>query len=254
MLSRHSSHWNIHKRDESRQTLAVLSPKPRNGCSHFKRPSILLAQDCPVWGITGKKRVSTHRRGAGAKISFLNEYARDLVVCLIVPGCLSSSPNFDRSLRWFVVLLALLSQFLVARATKNCRYSCPVHRYWLKKHAHAAAAAAAHSARACMHAHNSSSIGRRPPFGSVNLDSCVEDGFFLFFGVWIRRIGAYFSPSPTRKPLCVLSHNSVQNTSRSGLWPSIFSRRSPETKSSPGTILFAQLRVTHFIPEDFKRK
>ena len=27
----------------------------------------------------------------------------------------------------------------------------------------------------------------------VNLDSCVEDGFFLFFGVWIHRIGPIFS-------------------------------------------------------------
>ena len=27
----------------------------------------------------------------------------------------------------------------------------------------------------------------------ANLDLCVEDGFFLFFGVWIRRIGAIFS-------------------------------------------------------------
>ena len=27
----------------------------------------------------------------------------------------------------------------------------------------------------------------------VNLDSCVEDGFLLFFGVWIRRIGPIFS-------------------------------------------------------------
>ena len=26
----------------------------------------------------------------------------------------------------------------------------------------------------------------------VNLDSCVEDGFFLFFGVWIRHIGPIF--------------------------------------------------------------
>ena len=32
------------------------------------------------------KRVSAHRRGAGAKITFLNEYAWDLVVCLIVSG------------------------------------------------------------------------------------------------------------------------------------------------------------------------
>ena len=34
------------------------------------------------WG----KRVNAHRRGAGAMIAFLNEYAWDLVVCLIVPG------------------------------------------------------------------------------------------------------------------------------------------------------------------------
>ena len=62
-----------------------------------------------------------------------------------------------------------------------------------------AAAAAAQSARACMHAHNSSSIdiGRRPPFGSVTRSwiwiRAFEDGFFLFFGVWIRRIGPIFS-------------------------------------------------------------
>ena len=46
VLFRHASHWKIHKRDESRQTLAILSPKRRNSYSHFKRPSILLAQDC----------------------------------------------------------------------------------------------------------------------------------------------------------------------------------------------------------------
>ena len=40
----------------------------------------------------------------------------------------SSCPNFDRSLRWFVVLLALLSHFLVAGATRNCRYSSPAQR------------------------------------------------------------------------------------------------------------------------------
>ena len=27
----------------------------------------------------------------------------------------------------------------------------------------------------------------------VNLDSCVENGFFFLFGVWIRRIGPLFS-------------------------------------------------------------
>ena len=30
--------------------------------------------------------MSAHRRKAGAKIAFQNEYARDLVVCLVVPG------------------------------------------------------------------------------------------------------------------------------------------------------------------------
>ena len=64
------------------------------------------------------------------------------------------------------------------------------------------AAEAAHIAREYMHV-NSSSIGRRPQFGSVTrssiLDSCVEDGFFLFFGVWIRRIGPIF-PLPKLTP------------------------------------------------------
>ena len=85
VLSRHSSHWNIHKRDESRQTLAILSPKPRNGCSHFKRPSILLAQDFLVCERPGRTSECSSPQ-AGAKIAFMNEYARDLVVCLIVPG------------------------------------------------------------------------------------------------------------------------------------------------------------------------
>ena len=38
------------------------------------------------FAIDRRKRVSAHRSGAGSKIAFLNEYARDLVVCLIVPG------------------------------------------------------------------------------------------------------------------------------------------------------------------------
>ena len=44
---------------------------------------------CPRLSSLGndrEKRVSAHCRGAGAKIAFLNEYARDLVVSLIVPG------------------------------------------------------------------------------------------------------------------------------------------------------------------------
>ena len=47
-----------------------------------------------------------------------------------------------------------------------------------------AAAAAAHSARACMHAHNSSPIGRRPPFGSVTRS-----------WIWIRALRVAFSSS-----------------------------------------------------------
>ena len=50
----------------------------------------------------------------------------------------------------------------------------------------------------CMHACtqqfvNRSSASVRLCDSFVNLDSCVEDGFFLFFGVWIRRIGPIFS-------------------------------------------------------------
>ena len=47
-----------------------------------------------------------------------------------------------------------------------------------------AAAAAAHIARACMHAHNSSSIGRRPPIGSVTRS-----------WIWIRALRMAFSSS-----------------------------------------------------------
>ena len=48
-----------------------------------------------------------------------------------------------RSFAWLVcgyLNLELLSQFLVARATRHCRYSCPAQRYWLKKACTAAAA------------------------------------------------------------------------------------------------------------------
>ena len=52
-----------------------------------------------------------------------------------------------------------------------------------------------------MHAHATvvyrSSASVRLCDSFVNLDSCVEDGFFLFFGVWIRRIGPIF-PFPDR--------------------------------------------------------
>ena len=41
------------------------------------------------------ERVSAHRSGAGAKIAFLNEFAQDLVVCLIIPGkLLLPQPKF----------------------------------------------------------------------------------------------------------------------------------------------------------------
>ena len=89
------------------------------------------------------------------------------------------------------LVLALLSHFLVAKATRNCRYSSRARR-WQSMHCSSAAARSA-----CMHAHNSSSIERRPQFGSfysfVNLDACVEDGLFFFFGAWIRRIRPIFS-------------------------------------------------------------
>ena len=50
----------------------------------------------------------------------------------------------------------------------------------------------------CMHACTQQFVDRssasvRLCDSFVNLDSCVEDGFFLFFGVWIRRIGPIFS-------------------------------------------------------------
>ena len=86
------------------------------------------------------KRVSGHRRRAGAKIG-LPEWVCAGSCCLPhrTRQAQVSSPNFDRSLCWFVVLLALLSHFLVARATKNCRYSCPVQRY-LKQSLHCSVA------------------------------------------------------------------------------------------------------------------
>ena len=51
---------------------------------------------------------------------------------------------------------------------------------------------------ACMHACTQQSVDRasasvRRSDSFVNLDLCVEDGFFFFFGVWIRRIGPIFS-------------------------------------------------------------
>ena len=50
----------------------------------------------------------------------------------------------------------------------------------------------------CMHACTQQFVDRssasvRLSDSFVNLDSCVEDGFFFFFGVWIRRMGPLFS-------------------------------------------------------------
>ena len=111
-----------------RQTLAVLSPKPRNGCSHFRRPSILLAQDCQVCERPGRTGECSSPQ-AGAKIAFLNEYARDLVVCLIVPGkLLLPQISIVRFVGWLFsghcsAIFQLLEQL------RNCRYSCPVPPY-----------------------------------------------------------------------------------------------------------------------------
>ena len=57
------------------------------------------------------KGVSAHRRGGRAKIAFLNEYARDLVVCLTVPGKLLLLQAFDLRLRWFVCYLGAAQPF-----------------------------------------------------------------------------------------------------------------------------------------------
>ena len=93
----------------------------------------------------------------------------------------SSSLNFNRSLCWFVVLLALLNHFSVARATE---LSLLVPSSTLLTEKACPAAAAAHSARACMHAHNSSSIDRRPQFGSLTRS-----------WIWIRALRMDFSSS-----------------------------------------------------------
>ena len=89
-------------------------------------------------------------------------------------------------------LRALLSHFSVARATRHCRYSCPVQRYWLNK------ACIAAPRGACMHAHSSSSIEHRPQFGSLTRSWIWICAFRMvfFFGVWIHRIGSIF-PFPS---------------------------------------------------------
>ena len=111
----------------------------------------------------------------------------------------SSSPNFDRSLRWFVVLLALLSHCLVARATRNCRYSCPVQRYWLKKHALQLQLRMVH-----MHARMHTTV-RRSVVGLSSALWLVREFEFVRWG-WLFPLlwsldtsyWAYFFTSPTR--------------------------------------------------------
>ena len=133
--------------------------------------------------------MSAHRRGAGAKTAFLNEYAQDLVVCLIVLGKLLL-PQI--SIVRFVGLLFSLrcsAIFLVARATRNCHYSCPVQRYSLNK----ACTAAARSV--CMHAHKCSSIERRPQSGFLTRSSiwiCALRMPFLLLWSLITSYWAYF--------------------------------------------------------------
>ena len=63
----------------------------------------------------------------------------------------------------------------------------------------------------------------------MNLDSCVEDGFFFLFGVWIRRIGPLLFPSPTRFDLA--STPTVLDSSR---------HRSSISLTTAPSILFAK--------------
>ena len=115
-------------------TLAVFLQKPRTAAATSSDLRSFLPKTVQ-FGNDRDKRVSAPRRGAGAKIAFLNEYVRDLVVCLIVPGKLLL-PQI--SIVRFVGLLfswRCSAIFLVATATRSCRYSCPVQRYSLKGHA-----------------------------------------------------------------------------------------------------------------------
>ena len=179
--------------NESRQTLAVLSSKPRNSCSHFKQPSILLAQDCQLWEWPRKASECSSPRDR-VKDS-LPEWVRAGPCCWPHrTGQASSSPNFDRSPCWFVVLLALLSHFLVARAMRQCRYSFPVQGYWLNKACRAAARST------CMHARSSSSIERRPQFGLLTRSwtwFCAFRTAFLLLWSLDTSYWGYFFRSPT---------------------------------------------------------
>ena len=60
----------------------------------------------------------------------------------------------------------------------------------------------------------------------VNLDSCNEDGFFLFFGIWIRRTGPIFS----------LPHLAIDLTSTPTMLDSSRHRSSISLTTAPGII------------------
>ena len=132
------------------------------------------------------KQVSAHRRWAGAKIAFLNEYqgpARDLVVCLIVPGKLLLPQIFDRSLRLFVLLLALRVAIFFFRwlleqpDTVVTRAHAPSLTPLTKQSMHCSCA------YACLHAEqfvHQTLASVRLSDSFMTLDSCVEDGFFFF--------------------------------------------------------------------------
>ena len=62
-----------------------------------------------------------HRLGEGAKIVFVNEFGRDLVVCLIVPGKLLLPKMLFASL--VCCSLGAAQPFLVARASRSGSYS-----------------------------------------------------------------------------------------------------------------------------------
>ena len=138
------------------------------------------------WG----KGVSSHCRRAGAEIAFLNEFVRDIVVCLIIPGTLLLRQILD-PLRWFFVFLALLGHILVARATRP-RHFVPCSALLTIECMHRS------YAYACMHAQQSvdrTSPSVRVSDSFVNLDSFVVFSFSLECGYVI--LGLFF-PSPTR--------------------------------------------------------
>ena len=144
-----------------------------------------------LWEWPGKTSERSWPRGRGK--DSLPEWVRAGPCCLPHrTRQASSSPNFNRSLRWFVVLLALLSRFLVARATRNCRYSCPVQRYWLKKHAQLQLQLRIVHVHACMHTTvRRSVVGIRSALWLVR--EFVRWGW-LFLLLWSvdTSFGAYF--------------------------------------------------------------